>query len=111
MARNADLLILDEPTAGLDAGAREIYHEVMRNELHRGASDDYGNRDIQEAMDCDQAMLLARKVIAIGSGKDIITPQTLLETFEIVMTLNKQNLEMTVVERDHGHNSHDHDDE
>ncbi len=104
LARHADLLILDEPTAGLDAGAREIYQEAIRNELRRGASMITATHDIQEAMDCDQAMLLARKVIAIGRGKDIITAQTLLETFGIVMTLNQQNLEMAVVEREHGHN-------
>ena len=109
LARHADLLILDEPTAGLDAGAREIYQEVIRNELRRGASVITATHDIQEAMDCDQTMLLARKVIAIGRGKDIITAQTLLETFGIVMTLNKQNLEMTVVEREHAHNPHDHE--
>jgi ABC-type Mn2+/Zn2+ transport system ATPase subunit len=107
LARNADLLILDEPTAGLDAGAREIYQEAIRNELDRGASVITATHDIQEAMDCDQAMLLARKVIAIGPGKDIITAQSLLETFGIVITLNQQNLEMTVVEREHGHGSHD----
>ena len=107
LARRADLLILDEPTAGLDAGAREIYQEAIRNELRRGASVITATHDIQEAMDSDQTMLLARKVIAIGRGSDIITAQTLLETFGIVMTLNKQNLEMTVLEREHSHNSHD----
>jgi len=106
LARHADLLILDEPTAGLDAGAREIYQEAIRNELCRGASVITATHDIQEAMDCDQAMLLARKVIAVGRGKDIITAQALLETFGIVITLNQQNLGVAVVEREHGHNFH-----
>jgi ABC-type Mn2+/Zn2+ transport system ATPase subunit len=106
LARYADLLILDEPIAGLDAGAREIYQEAIRNELCRGASVITATHDIQEAMDCDQAMLLARKVIAIGRGKDIITAQALLETFGIVITLNQQNLGVAVVEREHGHSSH-----
>jgi ABC-type Mn2+/Zn2+ transport system ATPase subunit len=105
LARHADLLILDEPTAGLDAGAREIYQEAIRSELCRGASVITATHDIQEAMDCDQAMLLARKVIAIGRGKDIITPQALLETFGIVITMNQQNLGVAVVEREHGHDS------
>lgn len=105
LARHADLLILDEPTAGLDAGAREIYQEAMRGELCRGASVITATHDIQEAMDCDQAMLLARKVVAVGPGKEIITPQALLETFGILITLNQQNLGVAVVEREHGHNS------
>lgn len=107
LARHADLLILDEPRAGLDAGARETYQEAIRNELRRGASVITATHDIQEAMDSDQAMLLARKVIAIGRGKDIITAQSLLETFGIVITLDQQNLEMTVVERECGHDAHD----
>ncbi len=106
LARHADLLILDEPTAGLDAGAREIYQEAIRIELCRGASVITATHDIQEAMDCDQAMLLARKVIAIGRGRDIITAQALLETFGIVITMNQQNLGVAVVEREHGHSSH-----
>jgi ABC-type Mn2+/Zn2+ transport system ATPase subunit len=106
LARHADLLILDEPTAGLDAGAREIYQEAIRIELCRGASVITATHDIQEAMDSDLAMLLARKVIAIGRGKDIITAQALLETFGIVITLNQQNLGVAVVEREHGHDSH-----
>ena len=106
LARHADLLILDEPTAGLDAGAREIYQEAMRNELDRGASVIMATHDIQEAMDGDQAMLLARKVIAIGRGKDIITAQTLLETFGIVIRLNQPDLGVAVIEREHGHNFH-----
>lgn len=109
LARHANLLILDEPTSGLDAGAREIYQEAIRNELCRGASVITATHDIQEAMDCNQAMLLARKVIAIGPGKDVITTQSLLETFGIVITLNQQNLGMVVVEREHGHDSPCHD--
>ncbi|MHC1773022.1 MAG: metal ABC transporter ATP-binding protein [Flexilinea sp.] len=89
LARHADLLILDEPAAGLDAGAREIYRDAIQNELQRGASVIIATHDIQEAMDCDQTMLLARKVIAIGRGKDIITAQTLMDTFGIVVTLNQ----------------------
>lgn len=105
LAGHADLLLLDEPTAGLDAGAKEVYQEAIRSELRRGASVIAATHDIQEAMDSDQAMLLAREVIAIGRGKDIITAQTLLKTFGIVITLSNQNLRIAVVEREHSHDS------
>jgi ABC-type Mn2+/Zn2+ transport system ATPase subunit len=107
LAKHADLLILDEPTAGLDVGAREIYEDAIEDELCRGASVITATHDIQEAMECDQTMLLARKVIAVGKGKDIITAKALMETFGIVITLNEKNLAVTVVEREHKCKSHD----
>jgi ABC-type Mn2+/Zn2+ transport system ATPase subunit len=103
LARRADLLIFDEPTAGLDAGGKEIYLKIFQEELKRGASMVVATHDIQEAMTCDQAMLLARKVIAIGRGSEIITPEALIEAFGIVITLNKDNKGLAVVEREHGH--------
>jgi ABC-type Mn2+/Zn2+ transport system ATPase subunit len=102
LARQADLLILDEPTAGLDAGAREIYQQMLRDELCRGASIVIATHDIQEAMDCTYTMLLARKVIAFGRGEKVITPDALLETFGITVTMGKK-AGIAVVEREHGH--------
>ena len=101
LARHAAILVMDEPTAGLDAGAREVYQQAVSDELNRGASVVVATHDIQEAMDCTQTMLLARKVIAIGRGAEVITPQALLETFGITINLAQQPLGVTVVERDH----------
>jgi ABC-type cobalamin/Fe3+-siderophores transport system ATPase subunit len=103
LARRADVLILDEPTAGLDAGAQEIYQQAVRDELCRGASVVIATHDIQEALDCTLAMLLAHKVIAYGCGSEVITPQALLETFGITINLGTAPLGVTVVEREHGH--------
>jgi ABC-type Mn2+/Zn2+ transport system ATPase subunit len=102
LARQADLLILDEPTAGLDAGAREIYQQMLRDELCRGASIVIATHDIQEAMDCTYTMLLARKVIAFGRGEKVITPELLLATFGITITTGRK-AGIAVVEREHGH--------
>ncbi len=103
LARHADILILDEPTSGLDAGAREVYQQTLLDELCRGASIIVATHDIQEALDCTMTMLLARKVIAVGRGADVITPEALLETFGITINLGQQPLGVTVVEREHGH--------
>lgn len=101
LARNAELLVLDEPTSGLDAGAREIYQQAMQDELTRGASLVVATHDIQEALDCSQSLLLARRVIAYGPGAEVITPEALLETFGITINLGQQKLGVTVIERDH----------
>jgi ABC-type Mn2+/Zn2+ transport system ATPase subunit len=101
LAHKADLLILDEPTAGLDAGGRELYLHAINDELCRGASIIMATHDIEdEAALCHQVMLLARKVIAIGSPQEILTPEALLQTFGIVVTGEKR---LHVLECKHGH--------
>jgi len=101
LAHQADLLVLDEPTSGLDAGGRELYLHAINDELCRGASIIMATHDIQEeAALCHQVMLLAHKVVAIGAPDKVLTPETLLETFGIVVT-GEQKLH--VLECKHGH--------
>jgi ABC-type Mn2+/Zn2+ transport system ATPase subunit len=83
LTKRADLLLLDEPTAGLDVGGKERYRRAVEAELGRGASVVLATHDIQEARYCTQAMLLARRVVALGRGCEVITPETVMETFGI----------------------------
>lgn len=102
LAHQADLLVMDEPTAGLDAGGRELYLKAVMAELRRGASVVMATHDIQEeAALCHQVMLLARKVIALGPPHEVLTPEALLETFGIVVTGERKTLH--VLEAQHGH--------
>lgn len=106
LAHRADLLVLDEPTSGLDAGGREIYLEAIEGELRRGASVIMATHDIQEeAALCNQVILLARKVVAIGRPDEVLTPSALLETFGIVVTGDQKRLH--VLECEHGHEGKD----
>ena len=101
LAHRADLLVLDEPTSGLDAGGRERYLRAIDDELHRGASVILATHDIQEeAAICQQVMLLARKVVALGAPQKVLTSEALLETFGIVVTGEKH---LHVLETIHGH--------
>jgi ABC-type Mn2+/Zn2+ transport system ATPase subunit len=102
LAHQADLLVLDEPTAGLDAGSRDLYLQAVNDELCRGAAIVSATHDIQEeASICDKVMLLARKVVALGPPQEVLTPKALLETFGIVVTGEAKGL--TVLEATHGH--------
>ncbi len=85
LARRADLLVLDEPTAGLDAAGRELYEEATDSELSRGASIITATHDIQDASECNQVLALARRVVAVGAADDVLSPETLLETFGIAV--------------------------
>ena len=106
LAHQADLLVLDEPTSGLDAGGKELYLRALNSELRRGASVIVATHDIQEeAALCHDVMLLARKVVAFGAPQDVLTPESLLETFGIVVTGEKQ---LHVLETTHGHDEGQH---
>ncbi len=103
LARQADLLILDEPTSGLDAGGRELFSHVLAEELSRGAMAVIATHDIQQAAECDQAMLLAKQVVAFGPGREVLTPEALLKTFGIVLVSQGPDQRIGIVEREHGH--------
>lgn len=85
LARRGDLIILDEPTAGLDAGGRERYLDAFAAELERGAALVTATHDIGEAIEYDQVMLLAGRVVALGPGREVLTPDRLMDTFGIVI--------------------------
>jgi ABC-type Mn2+/Zn2+ transport system ATPase subunit len=85
LARRADLIVLDEPTSGLDAGGRERYLEAFAGELARGAAIVTATHDIAEAVEYDQVLLLARRVVALGPGSEVLTADQLLDTFGIVI--------------------------
>ncbi len=85
LARRADLIVLDEPTSGLDAGGRELYLEAFAGELARGAAVVTATHDIAEAAEYDQVLLLARRVVALGPGSEVLTADRLLETFGILV--------------------------
>jgi ABC-type Mn2+/Zn2+ transport system ATPase subunit len=103
LAHQADLLILDEPAAGLDAGGRELYLQAIENELRRGASIVMATHDIQqEPALCNQVMLLARRVIALGPPQEVLMHDALLETFGIVVFGDQRHVH--VLEATHGHN-------
>lgn len=106
LASQADLLVLDEPTAGLDAAGREVYLKAVSAELARGAAMVTATHDIQEASHCDQVMLLAHRVVGIGTPREVLTPAMLLETFGIVITGEYPGV--AIPEREHGHD-HVHD--
>jgi ABC-type Mn2+/Zn2+ transport system ATPase subunit len=103
LARKADLIVLDEPTSSLDASGRELFSHILDEERTRGAMIVVATHDIQLAAECDQAMLLAHAVVAVGPGKEILTPEALLKTFGIVLLYQGEDKGVVIVEREHGH--------
>jgi ABC-type Mn2+/Zn2+ transport system ATPase subunit len=103
LARQADLIVLDEPTSSLDASGRELFSRILEEERNRGAMILVATHDIQLASECNQAMLLAHAVVAVGPGREILTPEALLKTFGIVLLYQGEDKGVGIVEREHGH--------
>jgi ABC-type Mn2+/Zn2+ transport system ATPase subunit len=105
LAREADFLILDEPTAGLDAGSSERYLQVVQEELARGAAVATATHDISEALLCDQAILLARRVIAYGVPSEVLNAERIMDAFGIALRAvpHQGHEDLVAPETPHGH--------
>lgn len=101
LARRADLLLLDEPAAGLDATSRALLDGAIRDERERGAAIVLATHDIGDAMKADLVLLLAQRVVAYGPPAEVLVRETLLETFGLAI----QPLEggLLVMDAGHGH--------
>ena len=111
MAREADLLVLDEPTGGLDVAGRERYRELVEMALARGASVITATHDIGEASGCNQVLLLNRRIIAQGAPQDVLNTSLLLQTFGITLQgiQHDDHHDFVIGEMPHGHDhGHDH---
>ncbi|MFM7127668.1 MAG: metal ABC transporter ATP-binding protein [Actinomycetota bacterium] len=105
LARRSRLLLLDEPTANLDAPGRALYLEALASEKARGAAVISATHDVGEAALCDRVILLSRRVVADGPPVAVLTPENLMETFGIGLTRVGDRLVVT----EHAHDGHSHD--
>ena len=84
LAHRADLLLMDEPSSGLDAAGQELYLKAVDQELRRGACIVIATHDIhEEAARAQEVILLARRVVAIGPPQAVLSRDAIMETFGI----------------------------
>ena len=107
LARQADLVLLDEPTAGLDVPGSELYDTMVRNLKTQGRTLVIATHSIKEASSSDYVLLLASRVVAFGQPKTVLSPANLLETFGLVAQVAGDDL--LIVDPHHGHDHpHEH---
>jgi ABC-type Mn2+/Zn2+ transport system ATPase subunit len=85
LAWRADLLILDEPTAGLDLAGRERLVAALAEERRRGAAVVVCTHDVADALGAEGALLLARRVVGYGPPAEALTREAVMETFGLVL--------------------------
>lgn len=73
LAQDADILLLDEPTAGLDLASIEQIRHVMADERAAGRTVILATHDLDEAASSDCAVLLAGRDVAAGPPDAVLT--------------------------------------
>lgn len=81
LARHSELLLLDEPTAGLDPNGRETFAQAVRDERARGCAVVMATHDLDDADDADTVVLLAGRIVAIGPPSEVLTDDHLRASF------------------------------
>ena len=66
LSRRAEVLLLDEPTAGLDVAGRRLVADLVAQERARGVTVVLATHDLQDAESATAVMLLAQRVVAFG---------------------------------------------
>lgn len=78
------LLLLDEPTADLDAGRRQAVIEALATLRSAGTSVVIATHDFELARSADTAAVLAEgRLIAIGPPDSSLTPEVVRETWGV----------------------------
>lgn len=72
LAQEASLLLLDEPSAGLDLTSSDRIREVLDEERSAGRTVVVATHDLSEAARSDQVALLAGRVVAAGTPRDVL---------------------------------------
>ncbi len=85
LAHEADVLLMDEPITGLDMPSQETILRVVDEERSRGRIVVISTHHMDEAEQCDQVLLLAGRMIAVGAPSSVLTNKNLQETFGLRM--------------------------
>ena len=111
LAQEADVLLLDEPTAGLDVVSAEAIRRVIEQERSAGKFVLVATHDLDEARQADFVVLLNGNVIAAGVPDAALRPECLRAAYgSRVLDLGGHTVAIDdgVHHDDHEHLHHDH---
>ena len=81
LTRQAEVLLLDEPTAGLDINGRKLVADLIASERARGVTVVMATHELQDAESANTVMLLAQRVVSIGKPEVALRDEYLRECF------------------------------
>jgi ABC-type Mn2+/Zn2+ transport system ATPase subunit len=81
LAREAEILLLDEPTAGLDINGRKLVAELIAAERARGVTVVMAPHELADAGHATSVLLLAQRVVSMGPPQEALRDEYLRECF------------------------------
>ncbi len=81
LAQDHDILLLDEPLAGIDHPTARAIDWVIHNEVEDGCAVVVTTHDLTEAQVADHVILVRGAVLASGAPDDVITPDNLAAAY------------------------------
>jgi ABC-type Mn2+/Zn2+ transport system ATPase subunit len=81
LAREAEILLLDEPTAGLDINGRKLVAELIAAERARGGTVVMATHELADAEHATSVLLLAQRVVSMGPPQEALRDEYLRECF------------------------------
>ena len=81
LAREAEILLLDEPTAGLDINGRKLVAELIAAERARGVTVVMATHELADAEHATAVLLLAQRVVSMGPPQEALRDECLRECF------------------------------
>ena len=81
LAREAEVLLLDEPTAGIDLNGKAAVADIIAAERARGVTVVLATHDLNDATSATSVMLLAQRVVAFGPPTQALRDDNVRECF------------------------------
>ncbi|HEX6236683.1 MAG TPA: metal ABC transporter ATP-binding protein [Acidimicrobiales bacterium] len=81
LAQGAELLLLDEPTTGLDLLSQELITGAIAEEHAAGRTVVVSTHDLADARRADLVILLANRVVAVGPPDEVLTDEALAAAY------------------------------
>jgi len=108
LAQEADLLLLDEPLAGLDIPSQEQIFSILDDMKSRGVTALFATHDLELAGErFDRILLLNRRLIAYGSREEVLTAQNLALAYGGHMQVLETAEGRIVIADSGGHHGHE----
>jgi ABC-type Mn2+/Zn2+ transport system ATPase subunit len=82
LAQEAEVLLLDEPVAGLDLASMHTIRGVIDEECAAGRTVVVATHDLEEARRADCVVMLAGRVVAAGAPADVLRAENLREAYQ-----------------------------